>query len=423
MPLLTPIDPSLPPGPMRHRLARLGTRTWLATAPDTHSLGNAVLNVAWSFFMARHVRAPLCFEPLDRSRFPELWRLGCDGVEQVLASKNTALGHVFGAAAWLAPVLGWTGVVTSADGPAGAGDDAGGASLRRMGFGLDFRRLFAEQPLDVRLHGDDEERVAVQAAALGLADDRPIVTLHVREDGYKGAADREKDMVRSASLQTYLPALDWLVSRGYTVVRIGDPSMTPLQREGVVDLAAFPERSLGFDVHCIRRSAFFIATDSGPYNLSLLCNTPCLATNMTHVLGAYPTRARDRYIVRRVDDLVERRQLSLGEMLTPRHLKFRWDASKYRFHGNTPDDLLAGVQEMVQVVQGTWQPTSAQRAFRSAVSVFFESDYGRRKLKQASGSAAAPYFVGAGWASDASARAVLGHDSREDEGTSRSVVR
>jgi putative glycosyltransferase (TIGR04372 family) len=287
--------------------------------------------------------------------------------------------------------------------------------MYQANFALEFRRLFALEPLKVSLGGDDDRRAAAGMAALGLDDGRPLVTLHVRGPGYKasrGIRDRSKDSVRNARLESYIPAVDWLVSRGYTVVRIGDASMEPLQRAGVVDLARWPSRSLGLDIQCVKRSQFFIATDSGPYNLALLCNIPCLATNMTHVLGAYPLRARDRYIVRHVDDLSEGRRMTLEDMLTPRHLKFRWDDSLYRFHDNSADEILAGVREMSAVIRGKWEPTPAQRRFRLAVEAFLSSPYGLRKLKRSGADGETPHFVGDGWATQASADIVCEHAPR-----------
>jgi putative glycosyltransferase (TIGR04372 family) len=388
---------------MRHRLARLGGRRWLATAPDTHSLGNAVLNLAWSFLMARKVRATLCLEPLEPHRYPELWRLRCRGVD-VVPMGSAAARRALETAARLAPILGWTGAVDSAVSGDAVPDGVRDPWRFRTGFGLDFRRLLAEARLEVALGPGDRARVEADAAALGLDGDRPLVTLHVREATSKADVDRDKDVVRNASVAAYVPAIDWLVSEGYQVVRIGDPSMTPVRREGVVDLAHAPARSLGLDVFCVRRSAFFVATDSGPYNLALLCDTPCLGTNMTHLIGAYPLRERDRYIVRRVDDVAADRPLTLEGMLTPEHLKFRWDPQRYRFLDNAPSEILAGVQEMVAVTRGETAPTAEQREFRGAVEAFLESDYGRRKSKQPEGT---PYFVGNGWATKDSAHTAL----------------
>jgi putative glycosyltransferase (TIGR04372 family) len=358
---------------MRYHLARMGQDDWLVTFPDTHAFGNAILNVTWSFLMARERGLTLCMQPLQPERFSALWRLRCQGVR---SAEPTAacLGSV----------------------EAGA-DDAPDSRPQQPILGLNVRRLLVEAPLDVSLSEADEREVAPVAASLGLTSNSPIVALHVREAGYKpsqGVEDRGKDAVRNAALQSYIPAIDWLVSRGFLVARIGDASMTPMRRAGVVDLATRPERSLALELLAVKRSRFLIATDSGPYNLSFLLNVPSLLTNVTHFLGAYPLRAADRYMLRRAYDARDGHELTLAEMLTPHHLKFRFDSAHVRFDDNTADDIVAGVQEMVQ--NTAEDPTSEQLGIRAAISEFLASDYGRRKLKLGATGASEPYFVGLG---------------------------
>lgn len=358
---------------MQYQLGRAGDEQWLVTRPDTHSFGNAIVNVTWSFLMARERRLPLWMEPLEPERFGALWRLRCTGVRSVADRQPDVASWEPG----LQPLM-----------------------------GLNVRRLLAEAPLEVRLSDADERAVAPIAASLGLAGDAPVVALHVRESGYKvaqGAEDRDKDIVRNASLDSYLPAVDWLVSRGYVVARIGDTSMTPLTRPGVVDLATSPERSLALDLFAVQRSAFFIASDSGPYNLSFLFDVPSLLTNVTHFLGAYPLRPADRYIVRHAYDANDGHELALNEMLTPHHLKFRFDTGHVRFGDNTEDEILAGTQEIAAALEHPSDATGAQRDVRNAIETFLASDYGRRKLKLAVTGASEAHYVGEGRATQACA--------------------
>ena len=65
------------------------------------------------------------------------------------------------------------------------------------------------------------------------------------------------EVQRLASM-TPTEAVDDLVQRGYTVIRLGDPSMTPLRHPGVVDLATSPTRTNLLEVYCLLRSDFII---------------------------------------------------------------------------------------------------------------------------------------------------------------------
>lgn len=386
---------------MRHRFARMGTRAWLATSPDTHAFGNAILNVTWSFYMARATGAVLCLEPTSSTHYPALWRVECQGVDSVRAGSAGAkhMGRVLTSLSWLPFPMDRLSRTMYVTGPTAPPPNTIDPWLYYPSFGLNMRRLLAEEPLAVGLSEEDLREVQPQVQALGLSDGQPMVTIHVREGGSKtasGITDRAKDVVRNASLDSYLPAIDWLVSRGFLVVRIGDPSMRPLRRDGVVDLATFPARSLALDLFCVQRSAFFLATDSGPFNLALLCDVPCLATNVTHFLGAYPVRAKDRYLLRHTYDATDRHELTLAEMLTPHHLKYRFDPGHVVFQENTPEEITAATQEMVRQLERPSEPTLEQGAVREAIETFLASDFGQRKLKLAVSGTTEPYYLGLG---------------------------
>ncbi len=363
----------------------------LLTRPDTRAYGNAILNMAWSFHMARALDAALFVDPLDGSRLDALTALECEGVRRSGLSRR--MGPVLRWAWGQGRRVGLCAVGTLHElGPGGRGTEA-----ERAYFGLDLRRVCAATPLRVRLPGPVEDRVARQAARLGLAD-RRLVTLHVREAGHKaalGVTDRDKDTARNAEIGTYGEAIDWLVARGYVVVRIGGPEMTPLSRPGVVDLATHPERSLALELWCVFRSAFLMAGDSGPFNLSVLTGVPCLGTNMTHLIGAYPLRCHDRMLLKPVREAEEGTMLSLSDMLTASHMKHRWVPGRFLFEDNSPEQIRDAAVEMVRILDAPEAaPTPAQRSAREAVLTFLASDYGRRKQKGQS------FFLGDGFIVD-----------------------
>ena len=188
---------------------------------------------------------------------------------------------------------------------------------REVHHGYDIRRLSAEHPVRVQFSAVDDAEARAVMRSLGLVD-VPLVTLHVREGGSKRSEPR--DAARDASIETCLPAVDELVQRGFTVVRIGDPAMSPVKRPGLVDLATHPSRSALVDFWCVKNSQFFMASDSGPYLLSWLFNVPCLALNITNVLGVFPLRHTDLYLIKRVQEAASGRPVPLSEMLTEEFL-------------------------------------------------------------------------------------------------------
>lgn len=239
--------------------------------------------------------------------------------------------------------------------------------------GYDMRELSVKAPLRVSLSRRDEVEAAKLAAALGVPTGR-FVVLHVREGSAAAVGDvRSKDEVRNASLESFVPCIDAIVARGIGVVRIGDAGMTPVRRPGVIDLATDPRRTQALELWCLKHCWFFIAADSGPYLLSWLLETPCLSVNITNVLGVFPLRATDRYLIKRLRTTADGRLMPFAEMLREDVLYgIRRRVFKDRdlqYVDNSPEDLTAAVLEMVDVLSGVHRPESeAQRAFRTLVA-------------------------------------------------------
>ncbi|MEQ8814131.1 MAG: TIGR04372 family glycosyltransferase [Thalassobaculum sp.] len=113
--------------------------------------------------------------------------------------------------------------------------------------------------------------------ALGLQPSARIVTLHCREAGYRVDS---RHGLRNVDIATYLPAIRRLVERGYTVIRLGDRSMTPLPKiPGVFDYARSTLKSPELDVLLTGVATFHIGSSSGLSLVPQLFGTPCLYLN------------------------------------------------------------------------------------------------------------------------------------------------
>ena len=235
-----------------------------------------------------------------------------------------------------------------------------------MHHGYDIRKLSAEHPVRVQFSAVDDAEARAVMRSLGLVD-VPLVTLHVREGGSKRSELR--DAARDASIETCLPAVDELVQRGFTVVRIGDPAMTPVKRPGLVDLATHPSRSALVDFWCVKNSQFFVASDSGPYLLSWLFNVLCLALNITNVLGVFPLRHADLYLIKRVQEAASGRPVPLSEMLTEEFLstlrRRMYKDGALQYVDNDEDDIRSAVLEMVDRLQECLPPHRCNSSIES----------------------------------------------------------
>lgn len=225
-------------------------------------------------------------------------------------------------------------------------------------------RTGTAMPLRLSLPADREREAVEQAAALGIRPTDRVVTVHVRESGYRSAAgfrQREWDTLRNARIETYSDAFRALVASGYTVVRLGDSTMTPIAQTGVIDLATSAHRTEWLETWCVLRSDFLIGCDSGPSWLAFLLRVPVLTVNAVHFRDI--ARSSDRLICKRARERATGRLLTLSDMLTEGYLRTGLDVSLYEHLDNDPIDISEAVMDMLDVVRGHEIESTAQRRF------------------------------------------------------------
>jgi putative glycosyltransferase (TIGR04372 family) len=233
------------------------------------------------------------------------------------------------------------------------------------------RRLIAET-VPCRFRDADRDRLEALLCELGLRPGAKLVTLHVRESGFKRGLethDRDKvrgrerdkirdDSTRNATIENCFPAIRHLTDAGYTIVRIGDSSMTPLSLPSVVDIATLPGRDPALDYYCVSRSEFFIACDSGPWTMSWMMGTPVLTLNARHAVPVWPINKRDLVVPKYVREIATGRFLTLRQTCErPHNDHFRVTAF-YDYVELTPQDILTAVQEMQERVEAARVPNA-----------------------------------------------------------------
>ena len=239
-------------------------------------------------------------------------------------------------------------------------------------YGSSYRRSFAD-PIPVYWPAPHKEEALRQAEQIGISEDNKLVTLHVREAGYWGTS-RHKDAIRDARIETYFDAVGYLVMQGYTVVRLGDPTMTPLHRPGVIDLATAHGRSEPLEIWCLEHSDFFVGCESGPAAIALLVGTPILMLNAIDPILPHPVRDHSLYVFKRAKEPQTDRLLSLEEMLTlPNYLTLRKnrdiatetydDPERLDLVDNTSQEIYEAVREMVAFAKDQQPETEPQREF------------------------------------------------------------
>ena len=191
-------------------------------------------------------------------------------------------------------------------------------------------------PPKFRVPPDAVKLLTSRLKGRGLDDSRWFVGLHMREQGYVW---RKSIMPpHNVDPQSYVPMVTRIIrEQGGQVVRIGDPSMTPLpEMDGLIDLSRDPD-SFPEQAFATSRARYFVATVSGPSVLPCVFGVPTALTNTLYGGVWNPG-----------DVILAKRNVTLpdGHVLTPRQvveIGERTPGILYEdgvtFEDNTPDEL------------------------------------------------------------------------------------
>jgi putative glycosyltransferase (TIGR04372 family) len=205
---------------------------------------------------------------------------------------------------------------------------------------------------------------------IGIGADEPFVFIHNREAGYHPHITNQH--YRDSQVSSFIPAIRYLLQKNFRVVRIGDPSMTPLPAmTGLFDLSQMKDKPPLMDIWMGIRCAFMVGHPSGPCAIpTVFKGPPVLLVNLVDH-PTYPMNALDRYIMKPIRVKHQgKRLLNFNErMLAMRHHPRDKDFERFGFDiiPNSEDEILEAVEEMVEDIEkgtGVDMTTRLQKAFR-----------------------------------------------------------
>jgi putative glycosyltransferase (TIGR04372 family) len=186
--------------------------------------------------------------------------------------------------------------------------------------------------------------------------------LHVREGGFYGWDT--SGSYRNASIQNYLKGIRVITDAGGWVVRLGDPSMTPLPTlQRVIDYAHTRFKSELMDLYLIKECRVFVGMNSGPFDIANLFRKPAVLVNLTEWALTFPMRKGDLAIIKHFFSRSRKRFLSLNEMLgEPFETQCSFLTDEYTLFENSADEISDVIEEFLSK-QGRYEFASLQEAF------------------------------------------------------------
>jgi putative glycosyltransferase (TIGR04372 family) len=248
----------------------------------------------------------------------------------------------------------------------------------------DVLNLLDRSPPHLQFTREEEEKGAAGLRAMGIPPGATFVCLIVRDDAYLAT---EKPLVnwsyhdyRDSDIQNYVLAAEELATRGYVVIRMGARVRKGMKtaHERVIDYATNGMRSDFMDIYLGAKCEFCISVGTGFDAIPQIFRRPVVYVNMVPP-GYFATYSRQYVgITKHHYSVEETRELTLREIFARGIGFFLW-SDEYRKHGirlveNSPEEIRDVVVEMVERLNGTWQPHGGDDDLQSRFWKIFPTD-------------------------------------------------
>lgn len=236
----------------------------------------------------------------------------------------------------------------------------------------DIYARWGDRPPPLKLRAEDKDHGLEVLQKWGLKEGDWFVCVHNRERGYSPSDDHYHEY-RNSALDTIIPAMREIVARGGWVIRMGDPSMTPLPPiEHVIDYAHSPLRSARLDIILCATARFFLGNTSGLFGVSTVFGVPVASANFTPISAMQFTK-HDLSIPKLLYIEQQNRLLTFPEAFASPAANYRF-SEQYQKDGlrvmdNSAEDIVDLTVEMLERVMGACTYTAhdeeLQQAFRA----------------------------------------------------------
>lgn len=252
--------------------------------------------------------------------------------------------------------------------------------------GHDIHGLLAETKPHLSFTLEEERRGWAALRELGVSPEVPFVGMHAKDPAFRNRdlpthhPDRHKHNCLDSRIETFLPAAEMLVRRGYTVFRMGALVEQPLQTTNprVIDYAT-TVRTDFLDVFLCAHCRFFLGDTGGIIGIPHIFRRPLALVNLICLEAIWTHNPYDLLIFKGFWLRSEHRFLTLqetmGSELAGRLGNFELD--EYERRGidvidNTPEEITALVLEMDARLNGTWETTDEDEELQRRLWVIYQ---------------------------------------------------
>jgi putative glycosyltransferase (TIGR04372 family) len=190
-----------------------------------------------------------------------------------------------------------------------------------------------------------------------ISETSPIVCFYVRDEMYGEKTfpylNQDFSKYRNSNIDDFLPAMEYLASQGFTVIRMGREGKQQVFSENpkIIDYCFSDYKSDFADFFITSKAEFAVCTDTGMTHLPLFFRKPIGIANIVGMHGLLHTKMVRYVTFKRYFDKVKMRKLALSEILSSELVDFK-DNRKFveaniKFIDSSPEELVGLAQDMM----------------------------------------------------------------------------
>lgn len=231
-------------------------------------------------------------------------------------------------------------------------------------------------------------------AQMGISQNDWYVCLHIREAGYAKDFDDDITEFRNSDVRSYLPAIEYILSLGGFVVRMGDETMTPMPPiHGLFDYANSSLKSDENDFMIMSHCAFFIGSNSGANWIAIAQQRRILAVNVAPIAVAKIWTSKDLAIPKLYFRTADNSALRFKEIfksdLADFQMSYKFENAGIYVKENTPDEILHAVMEFHALIFNKKDFSVEEKALQNK----FDTLFTERNFGYYSKTPISPYFL------------------------------
>ena len=176
-----------------------------------------------------------------------------------------------------------------------------------------------------------------------------LVLIHVRDDQYRN--DKNRKDYRNSNINKYIESIKYLIENNYFVMRVGRRPSNKIyfEHNNFLDYSSLDIQEDNLDIFLMKKTKFFLGTQSGILDLAQLFNKPILQTIMVEIFSKYPIKINDRGIFKKIKKKGEFLSISDYVKLNYRYHNPSNDLNDLIFYENTEEELLLSVKEFLDI--------------------------------------------------------------------------